>query len=204
MRLEHQPTEVRFRHARIVAGRRPTVNRPDERSRARPVTIEVRVARPDELAEAGRVTADAYREFVRSEEPGGWPEYLERIADVSGRAERTTILVAVEDERILGSATLELEGRTEADAEPLPPDQAHVRMLGVDPDARGRGVGRLLMDACERLAREAGKTVLGLNTTRRMKVAQRMYETLGFERGPDEVFPDGFVLLSYEKRLPPA
>jgi hypothetical protein len=28
-----------------------------------------------------------------------------------------------------------------------------------------------------------------------------MYESLGFERGPDEVFPDGFVLLSYAKRI---
>jgi len=168
------------------------------------VTIEVRVARPDELAEAGRVTAEAYREFVRPEEPGGWPDYLDRIADVAARAERTTILVAVDGARILGSATLELEGRTEADAEPLPPGHAHVRMLGVDPDARGRGLGRLLMEACERLAREAGKTVLALNTTRRMQAAQRMYEALGFERGPDEVFPDGFVLLSYEKRLTPA
>ena len=167
------------------------------------MTVEVRVARPDEHAEAGRVTADAYREFVERDEPGGWPDYLGRIADVGARADRTTILVAVDDGRIVGSATLELEGRTEADAEPLPPERAHVRMLGVDPSARGRGLGRLLMEACERIAREAGKTMLALNTTRRMLAAQRMYESLGFERGPDEVFPDGFVLLSYEKRLDP-
>jgi hypothetical protein len=28
-----------------------------------------------------------------------------------------------------------------------------------------------------------------------------MYEKLGYERGEDHVFPDGFVLLSYGKRL---
>ena len=31
-----------------------------------------------------------------------------------------------------------------------------------------------------------------------------MYESMGFERLPDRVFPDGFVLLSYEKAIPPA
>ena len=31
-----------------------------------------------------------------------------------------------------------------------------------------------------------------------------MYDALGFERLPDRVFPDGFVLLSYAKAVPPA
>ena len=74
-------------------------------------------------------------------------------------------------------------------------------MLGVDPGARQRGVARLLMRESMRIARDAGKTVLTLNTTHRMRAAQLMYESLGFSRGPDDVFPDGFVLLSYRKRL---
>ncbi len=43
-----------------------------------------------------------------------------------------------------------------------------------------------------------------LNTTQRMAAAQRMYERLGYEREADRVFPDGFVLLSYAKRLSPS
>jgi ribosomal protein S18 acetylase RimI-like enzyme len=162
--------------------------------------IEVREARPHEYEEAGRVTADAYREFVR---PGhGWEEYLARIADVRARAAYTTILVAVEDDRVLGSATLELTQRIEPDDDPpLAPEAAEVRMLGVDPATRGRGVGAALLAACEGRARAAGKTVLALHTTERMAVAQRMYESHGFERMQDRVFPDGFVLLGYRKRL---
>jgi hypothetical protein len=34
-----------------------------------------------------------------------------------------------------------------------------------------------------------------------MKAAQAMYERLGYERMEDRVFPDGFVLLGYTKRL---
>jgi ribosomal protein S18 acetylase RimI-like enzyme len=164
------------------------------------MAIEVRRALPDEYEETGRVTALAYREFVRPED-ADWNEYLDRIADVGGRAGRTVVLVAVEDGRILGSATLELEGRTEEGEPPVSPNEAHLRMLGVHPDARRRGVARMLMDASVEEARHAGKRRLTLNTTQRMRAAQAMYESLGFERMEDRVFPDGFVLLGYEKRL---
>ena len=165
------------------------------------MAIEIREARPQEYAEAGEVTALAYREFVR---PGDadWAEYLGRIADVEGRAGRTTILVAVEDDRILGSATLELDARVELEDDPtLGPEEAHIRMLGVHPDARRRGVARTLMAACLDRARERGKTRMTLHTTHRMEAAQQMYEGLGFHRLPDRVFPDGFVLLTYERSI---
>ena len=166
--------------------------------------MEVRVALPEEHDAAGRVTADAYREFVR---PGDddWKRYLARIADVGERADRTSIVVAVEDGRVLGSLTLELEGRVrdegDVDHRPLAVGEAHIRMLGVDPSARRRGIARTLMAEAERLARDAGKREITLNTTERMEAAQRMYEALGYERIEDTVFPDGFVLLGYRKRL---
>lgn len=163
--------------------------------------IRVRPARPEEFEEVGRVTALAYREFVR---PGdrSWEEYLARIADVAGRADRTTVLVALDDDgRIVGSATLELGERIDDDDPPLAADEAHIRMLGVHPEARGRGIARALMDACFERARRAGRTRMTLHTTERMKAAQAMYERMGFERRPDRVFPDGFVLLTYEKPI---
>lgn len=164
------------------------------------MTVEVREASPDEYPETGRVTALAYREFVRPEDTD-WQAYLARIADVAERAQRTVILIAVEDGLILGSATLELDQRTEAEDGPLDPQDAHIRMLGVDPAARGRGVGAGLMGACESRARAAGKTRMTLSTTQRMAAARAMYESLGYVRGEDRVFDDGFVLLSYAKPL---
>jgi ribosomal protein S18 acetylase RimI-like enzyme len=164
----------------------------------------VREATEDEHREAGRVTADAYREFIR---PGDvdWQRYLRRIADVAERADRTTVLVAVEDGRVLGSLTLELEGRVRDEDDdhhrPLEPGEAHIRMLGVDPAARARGVARALMAESEARARAAGKTHMTLNTTKRMKAARAMYDRLGYERMEDTVFPDGFVLLGYRKQL---
>ena len=168
------------------------------------MAIEIREATEDEHDEAGRVTAEAYRALIRPGQDADWESYLERIANVRERASRTVILVAVEGGRVIGSATLELEGRTDAEDVPLADREAHIRMLGVDPGAQGRGAGRALMEASEARAISEGKDVMTLNTTRRMTAAQHMYERLGYERAPDRVFPDGFVLLSYAKRLSPS
>ena len=170
--------------------------------------FEVREAAPKEYAEAGRVTSLAYREYVPPDDDGDWERYLEHVADVAERAGRTTVLVAVEDGRVLGSLTLELDRRVEEgeehrEGQPLAPDEAHVRMLGVDPAARGRGVGKALMTGSIRIAREHGKTVMTLNTTQRMKAAQRMYESMGFVREPDWNVSEDFVLLSYRLTLAP-
>jgi len=180
-----------------------SVNLLDRTGRVPSTVVEIREARPDEFAEAGEVTAFAYREFV---DPGetAWEEYLDHIADVASRARAATILVATDQGRILGSATLELGERIDDDDPPLEPDEAHIRMLGVHPDARGRGVARALMNACFDRARAAGRTRMTLHTTNRMTAAQRMYEAMGFERLADRTFPDGFVLLTYQKPIPPS
>jgi ribosomal protein S18 acetylase RimI-like enzyme len=121
---------------------------------------------------------------------------------VAGRAQRALVLVAVDgDDRILGSTTLELDARIDEDDAPLGTGEAHVRMLGVATESRGRGVARALMEACANEARARGKTRLTLHTTERMIVAQRMYESMGFVRGTDRTFPDGFSLLTYAKEL---
>ncbi len=175
--------------------------------------MEIRNVRPEEYEEAGSVTALAYSEFgpttsadpgLRHRDPDGWSEYYERLANVAERAAVAEVFVAVEDGRILGTVTLELEERISDTRDPLGQQQAHIRMLGVDPSARRRGVARALMERCIDESRKAGKTLLTLNTTPSMQAAQRMYESLGFTRGPDEVHPDGFVLLYYSLPLSPA
>lgn len=162
--------------------------------------IEVRPVRPEEYEEAGEVTALAYREFAGLQEED-WDEYIDRMTDVAGRAEKALVLVAVDDRRILGTLTLELERRIDEDHTPLEPGQAHIRMLGVHPEARRGGVGRALMSGAIERARAAGKQQLTLNTTQRMQAAKAMYESLGFDRDPDRIEDDGFVLYSYSLRL---
>lgn len=165
------------------------------------MSVEVREAAGHEHAEAGTATAAAYEPFVRDD----WGDYLARIADVAGRARHATVLVAVVDDAIVGSLTLEVDGRVPGSRArpPLRADEAHVRMLGVRPDAQSRGVGRALMEEAQRRAWASGKREITLHTTAEMVTARRMYEQLGYARRPHEdiVFPDGFVLLGYGRRL---
>jgi ribosomal protein S18 acetylase RimI-like enzyme len=166
--------------------------------------VEIREARPSEHETAGRVVREAYVEFLG---PGAGDEdegYLRFVGQVAERAARTTVLVALDGDDIVGCVTLELDRRTDPQDEPLGPERAHVRMLGVAPGARRRGIGRSLILECESRARAAGKSYLTLHTTHLMTAAQAMYERLGYERGEDHVLPDGFVLMGYRKDLQPS
>lgn len=166
--------------------------------------MEVRRVRPDEFEAAGEVTARAYHEFGPRKNME-WQDYFRQIADVATRASFAPVLVAVEEGAILGTLTLELDERIPSEAgapaERLEAGRAHIRMLGVAPEARRRGAARALMEASIAEARAAGKTFLTLNTTPKMKAAQTMYESMGFVRGPDQTFDDGFCLLSYSLQL---
>jgi ribosomal protein S18 acetylase RimI-like enzyme len=164
--------------------------------------MEVRDIRPGEEADAGRVTRLAYLEFVDPGDPD-WGGYLDQVGDVAGRAARgVPVLVAVEDGRVLGSATLETEDAGMGD-DPVEPGTANMRMLGVDPDARGRGVGRSLVEACLDLARRRGKRAVTLHTTTDMKAAHRLYESMGFVRDParDWQVAEDFMLYAFRLDL---
>jgi GNAT superfamily N-acetyltransferase len=57
--------------------------------------------------------------------------------------------------------------------------------LFVSPQARGKGVGRLLMEASVRRARDDGAARLKLSTAINNFPAQRLYESLGWIRDQD-------------------
>jgi ribosomal protein S18 acetylase RimI-like enzyme len=99
--------------------------------------------------------------------------------------------------------TVELAGRIPGGhpRPPLDPDQAHVRMLGVHPEAQGRGIGRRLMEGAAEEARRAGKRRITLETTDSMRTAQGLYESIGYRRLDDLEFDDGFRLRTYQLEL---
>ena len=112
------------------------------------------------------------------------PEYVPHLADVAGRADRADLLVARDAAgRVVGSVALVLAG--DFGEVTRSPEEAAFRMLAVDPDARGRGVGEALVRTCLDRARAAGRARMVLSTGELMTAAHRLYERLGFQRLPE-------------------
>jgi len=147
------------------------------------------------------VTRDAYGEFVDPTD-SDWGGYLQEIGDVAARADRVPVLVAVEGGRVLGSVSIETEEANLGD-DAVEPGTANVRMLGVDPAARGRGAGRALVEACIAFARARGLRALTLHTTDEMLAARGLYASMGFVRDPgrDWNVSEDFTLTAYRLDL---
>lgn len=61
---------------------------------------------------------------------------------------------------------------------------AGLRALAVDPDARGMGLGRRLVEAAIGRARAIGREAVGLHSAPFQAAARRLYRDLGFVRCP--------------------
>ncbi|WP_030899432.1 GNAT family N-acetyltransferase [Streptomyces sp. NRRL F-5126] len=138
----------------------------------------IRPAEPDEYARIGELTTAAYvgDGLLAADDP-----YVERLRDVGPRARQARVLAAVDGEGAL-LGTVAYVGEGGLFAEVARAGEAEFRMLAVEPDARGRGVGEALVRACLARAREQGHGGVALSTQQTMAAAHRLYERLGFRR----------------------
>lgn len=163
----------------------------------------IRDAKLEELDEIADVISAAYAQYAPPPGSGkvlldAFAEYREEQRDVRARLGDSQLIVAAENGRILGAVTFYPPG-SDKKGENWPLGWAAIRLLAVHPDARGKGLGRLLTDECLRRARALGAPVVGLHTAHIMAVAQAMYERMGFSRYPENDFPitDDFVVVAY-------
>ena len=167
------------------------------------MAVEIREARTAaEVEAAGRVTVAANAEFAPTDPDDpfatSWAGYLVEMADAAARAAQGTLLVAVEDGKVVGTVTLYLGPGSMQ----WRPGDAMFRLLAVDPAARGRGIGHALFQACLDRARAAGKRRMALHTTGWMTTARAMYERAGFTREPEgDVELPGVTIVAYAADL---
>lgn len=107
-----------------------------------------------------------------------------------------TLWVAERDGKIVGSIfVMPSEGL---------PGSAQLRMLYVEPAARGLGIGKALIEQCVRFARDAGYERMRLWTHTIQESARRLYAGAGFEvveTGPHHSFGKDLVSEIWELRF---
>ncbi|MFI0515500.1 GNAT family N-acetyltransferase [Streptomyces sp. WSLK1-5] len=165
--------------------------------------IVIRPAEPTDYEPLGDITARAYLDDGLLVFGGEADSYLAELRDVAKRARTAQVLVATADDRLLGGVTYVPSGGPMAEL--ARPGEAEIRMLAVSREARGRGVGQALVQACVDRAAAAGTDIV-LCTQPTMRTAHRIYERLGFTRVPERDWhpvpeaPD-FTLLTYQLTL---
>lgn len=148
----------------------------------------MRLAGPADMADAGRLLHDFNREFG---EPAPAPEVLAGRLDELVRGGHTVVLLA--GEPALAIAVLRL--RRAIWSAGL---ECHLAELYVEPGARGRGIGRALMEAAMREARGRGADTMDIGVDEPDTAARRLYERLGFTNRADD---EGSVMYVYERGL---
>ena len=140
--------------------------------------IEVRPAGGPEEIDA----ALALRERVFCGEQG-----VTLAADQDGLDPDALHIVAFDGERLIGTCRVVFDGKL-----------ARLGRLAVEPDARGRGIGAVVLDEAERRSRTEGAERIRLHAQTR---AVSLYERGGFEAVGDEFIEEGIPHVTMEKRL---
>jgi DNA-binding MarR family transcriptional regulator/GNAT superfamily N-acetyltransferase len=167
---------------------------------ARPLGV---VLRPPEPGDLGWIVARHGALYVR--QYGGDPRFeamvARIVADYAERPDpaREAVWIAEVDGRPAGSIACmtATENGTENDT-------AKLRLLLVEPSARGMGVGERLVAECLRFAERVGYRRITLWTTSELAAARRIYQRAGFTldaEAPFDGFGRGVIGQNWSRRL---
>lgn len=137
--------------------------------------------RPFAKADADAVNAVALSAFAQYQGIyQDWETLTRSVGSMSSLADHAELIVAEDGDHLVGAVAYCPPGSAPR-AEFFAPEWPIIRMLVVEPSARGKGVGRQLTDQCIERAQLAGATLISLHTSPAMAVALAMYLKMGFK-----------------------
>ncbi len=150
----------------------------------------IRNAKPQEFQEIGKLMVNVYSQLKGFPKPNQQPTYYGLLANIGQLTLKpmTELLVAVSPTNQIAGAVVyfsDMKFYGSGGTAPLEKDASGFRLLAVDPEIRGKGIGKLLTNACIKKAKEHKNSQIIIHTTAAMKTAWAMYEKLGFKRSED-------------------
>ena len=119
-----------------------------------------------------------------------WETLSRSVGSMAALAESARILVAEDAAGKIVGAVAYVAPNAQPRAEFFAPEWPIIRMLVVDPAARGQGIGRRLTEACIELAQGDGAAAIALHTSPAMGIALALYLRMGFRL--EKEVPDRF------------
>lgn len=157
---------------------------------------EIRNAHPDEFITIGQLMVQVYSQLDGFPKPSEQPKYYKMLEEVGEFTQKpvTEILIAVSNERKIDGAVVyfgDMQYYGSGGTATKEKNAAGFRLLAVNPDARGLGLGKLLTLKCIEKARDMKLGQVIIHTTKAMQTAWAMYEKIGFKRSEDLDFMQG-------------
>jgi GNAT superfamily N-acetyltransferase len=140
------------------------------------MSIQIRDYQSADTVAVDRIALAAWEQYRPAF--SDWARSTVSLARAAHFAKETELLVAEDDDLVVGFVCYVGPGRDREDI--FDPSWALMRLLSVDPVARGRGIGRALSEATLERARRDGASVIALHTSPVMSVALGMYLRMGF------------------------
>lgn len=158
----------------------------------------VRNAKPPEFAAIGQLMVQVYSQlegFPKQDEQPNYYHMLANIGEMTTKPE-TELLVAVDANDTLAGAVVyfsDMQYYGSGGTATQEKNAAGFRLLAVDTSIRGKGVGKLLVNACIQKAKDKQLGQVIIHSTKAMQTAWSMYEKIGFKRSEELDFMQGHL-----------
>jgi ribosomal protein S18 acetylase RimI-like enzyme len=131
-----------------------------------------------QLKELGVASYSEYRAVLTEDNWETMDVFLNNEAALIQLIEKANVFVCADQDLIIGMAYLIPKGNP---THIYPADWSYIRMVGVNPNYRGKGIAKQLTQHCIDFAKQTGENVIALHTSEYMDAARHIYESLGFE-----------------------
>ena len=145
--------------------------------------ILIREGSAAELDQVEALVKAAYREFQPLFPEQVWQAWMDNIWETV-HSPAGVVIVAESEGKIQGVVKFYPDASLSALGN-WPREAASMRVLAVNPDSRGQGLGTLLARECVQRARALKIGTIYLYTGAFMQAARHIYEKLGFKRAPE-------------------
>jgi len=133
--------------------------------------LQMRIATFDDARAIHEIIAEAFEPYKKYYTKEAYNATVVSIAKIEKRLRKREVLVATHDNKIVGTASIRIEGKN-----------IHISSMAVKPDYQGKGVGlQILREINELAIRKKCKTI-SLECFYPLRKAIKLYEKFGFKK----------------------